>query len=218
MGIGARFAPLIVAAALLLSGCAAGAGGSGGAAGSDGSGGSAAAPAPDSVLPSPAEALQQLGLSEVDPRGIVVALDALPLAERPDDLIVSVLPDQLRVQPDQPDELVLPLEAGEFYLSIAPYRDQTHPCAFHSLTTCVGEMRSAEVGLRITDAATGEVIVDRQARTADNGFVGVWLPADRELEVEVTAASADGAGTEVGRATVTTGAGDPTCLTTIRLQ
>ncbi|MGJ0202546.1 CueP family metal-binding protein [Leucobacter sp. gxy201] len=212
MGIGVRFAPLIVAAALLLSGCAAGTGGAAGADGPESSDGPAA---PAGALPSPADALQQLGLSGDDPRGIVDALDALPLAERPDDLIVSVLPNALRVQPDQPDELVLPLEAGEFYLSIAPYRDQTHPCTFHSLTTCVGEMRSAEVGLRITDAATGELIVDRRTRTADNGFVGVWLPADRELEVEITAESA--AGTEAGRTTVTTGAGDPTCLTTIRL-
>lgn len=214
MGIRYAAAPLALAAVLLFAGCASGVQGEG-SAGADAGASGQAAPAP-AALPAPEEALQKIGLSANDPRGIIDALDAMPLSERPTDLMVSVLPDALRVQPDQPDELVLPLESGDFYVSIAPYRETTHPCTFHSLTTCVGEMRSADIALRITDPATGEVLVDRATRTADNGFIGVWLPVKRQLEVEITSGS--GADAAVGRATIATGPGDPTCITTLQLS
>lgn len=157
------------------------------------------------------EILGSLNVDTADPKKLIEALDALPLAERPTDLIASVLPDGVQLQPGQADETFLPVASDDFYLSIAPYVSQTHPCNFHSLTTCVGEMQHASVELNISDAKTGEVVLAEQRTTADNGFVGVWLPRNGEYKVSIK--SEQGTAEQI----VTTGENDPTCLTTMQL-
>ena len=157
------------------------------------------------------EILGSLNVDTADSKKLIEALDALPLADRPEDLIASVLPNGVQLQPGQADETFLPVESDDFYLSIAPYVSQTHPCSFHSLTTCVGEMQNVPVELNITDAKTGEVVLAEQRTTADNGFVGVWLPRNGEFKVSVK--SEQGVAEQI----VTTGQNDPTCLTTMQL-
>lgn len=156
-------------------------------------------------------AITELGLDIEDPVSLAEGLDALPVADRPEGLAASILPTKVLLQPDQPSELAIPIPEGDFYLSLAPYRTQTHPCTFHVPTSCLGELRKVDVQLRVTEVSSGEVIVDKQARTADNGFVGVWLPRDGEFVVEATV---DG---DTGSQTVRTGDEDPTCLTTLQL-
>lgn len=73
----------------------------------------------------------------------------------------------------------------EFYVSIAPYVGQTHECFFHSLTTCLGELRNEEVHVTVTTADDGAAIVDETVRTHDNGFAGLWLP--RGIDATLTA-------------------------------
>ncbi|WP_025134312.1 CueP family metal-binding protein [Leucobacter sp. PH1c] len=191
-----------VAVALVLTGCA---------------------PAADPALESPSgataetgsgalAAIADLGLDAADPAALVEGLDALPVADRPEGLSVSVLPSEVRIQPEQPDELVVPLDGDRFYLSLAPYREQTHPCTFHVPTSCLGELQNADIQLRITNPATGEVLLDEARTTADNGFTGVWLPRDGEFLVEVAS------GGDAGSQLVRTGAEDPTCLTTLQLS
>ena len=68
------------------------------------------------------------------------------------------------------------MPSDEIYVSAAPYQSQTHDCYYHSPTGCLGELRNADVAVTVTDTATGEVIVDEDTRTLDNGFVGIWLP------------------------------------------
>lgn len=65
--------------------------------------------------------------------------------------------------------------------------------------------------LTVRDVATGEVYVEKDTETFANGFIGVWLP--RERTVEVTAAMAGRTGTVV----TGTGAEDPTCMTELQL-
>lgn len=155
--------------------------------------------------------LAGLGLDASDPTALAEGLEAMPVDSRTAELTAAITPTEVRVQPDQPGELVVPIPDDKFYLSIAPYRTQTHPCTFHVPTSCLGELRDTDAQLRITNAATGEVVVEREARTADNGFVGVWLPRDGEFTVEVTV---DG---DTGSQLVRTGDEDPTCLTTLQL-
>ena len=120
-------------------------------------------------------------------------------------------PDALVLTDDQERETQLPMPDDEVYISIAPYRDQTHDCYFHSLTTCVGELQNAEVTVKITDAA-GEVLVDDTLTTFDNGFLGVWLPRDIDATLSV---EHDG---HTGTTAITTkGAEAATCLTTLQL-
>src|SRR5699024_2188999 len=109
------------------------------------------------------------------------------------------------------DQTAVALDEDEFYLSIAPFVDVTHPCTLHSLTTCLGEQQSVPVRLTVRDVDTGEVYADEDTETFANGFLGVWLP--RERTVEVTAEIAGRTGTVV----TGTGADDPTCMTELQL-
>lgn len=194
MGIRSALLPLL-AAALVLTGCA-----------------SAQTPeAPAADAPSAAlELIAELGIDASDGKAIVEGLDTLPVEKRPhpDDLLASVQPNELVLQPGN---VSLPLSEAGFYLSIAPYVEQTHPCAFHSLTTCLGELQNTPIELTVSDAKTGDVVVSEITATADNGFVGIWLPRDGEFDVRVVGEH----GTAEQR--VTTGAEDPTCLTTMQL-
>ncbi len=146
--------------------------------------------APDTEESSPTvESSQQdllgtYGLEGLDAKEIIAHLDQLAVAERPTDLIASVMPDHL-VLTSSETEVTMPLPEDSFYLSVAPYVEQTHECHFHSLTTCLGELSNENVEVTIVDD-TGEVIVNEQTTTFDNGFVGVWVPSETEGTVEVS--------------------------------
>jgi len=192
-------AAVVAVSALVLTGCA--------------SAGSPTVTPPAATEPAAAQALlAEHGLDDLAPETLVERLDRTAVADRPEGLIVSVRPDTLVVSDGQGGpESTLALGNGEFYLSLAPYVDQTHDCWFHSLTTCLGELRNEPVEVRITDGASGEVLVEESTTTYDNGFVGFWLPRGIEATVEVAA------GGRTGSAVVPTGDEDATCLTTLRL-
>ena len=124
--------------------------------------------------------------------------------------MASVRPDELQLVSGRQDAS-LPIPEDRFYLSVAPYVDQTHDCFYHSLTTCQGELGAEAVEVRIVDTTTGEVLVDETRTTFANGFVGFWLPRDIEGTLEV---AHDG---KVGRTPISTDTEAPTCLTTLRL-
>ncbi|MFD1813138.1 CueP family metal-binding protein [Rhodococcus gannanensis] len=164
----------------------------------------------DPVPPAP-DALSANGLNGLDGRALIERLDTMPVADRPDGLIASVRPDAVLVSDDEGPETAVPLPVDEFYLSIAPYVGTTHECYFHSLTTCLGELRDEPVRVLATNRADGAVLADSTTRTYDNGFVGLWLPRDIEADVVVEYAG------RTGRTTVGTGPDDPTCITTVDL-
>ncbi|MEE6274284.1 CueP family metal-binding protein [Georgenia sp. MJ206] len=160
--------------------------------------------------PSPADAfLTQHGLGGMEPSEIVEHLDSLGGAERPTELMASVRPDELLLS-DGVEEVSLALPEDEFYLSLAPYVEQTHDCFFHSLTTCQGELVGEDVEVTVLDDA-GEVILDEAMTTQENGFVGMWLPRDVTGTIEVTA---DG---RTGTVPFSTDDDGATCLTTLQL-
>lgn len=128
--------------------------------------------------------LETYGLAGMDPVEMIDHLDRVPLAERSTDLIASVMPEQLVLSTAE-EQVALDLPEDSFYLSIAPFINYTHECQYHSLTTCVGEMSDEDVHVTVTDES-GEVLVDEQRTTFDNGFVGVWVPADTSGTIEVS--------------------------------
>ena len=152
-------------------------------------------------------------LEDLDARAVIERLDAMAIAERPGGLRASVQPDALVLTDIQRGETRLPMPEDEVYLSIAPYRELTHDCHFHSLTTCIGELGNADVQVTLTDA-DGETVLDEARQTFDNGFVGVWVPrglVDATLRITHQGRS--------GTATVSTAReDDPTCITTLRLR
>ncbi|WP_127571901.1 CueP family metal-binding protein [Georgenia faecalis] len=148
-------------------------------------------------------------LAGMEPTEIIEHLDALGGAERPADLMASVRVDELLLS-DASGELTLALPEDRFYLSVAPYVDQTHECFYHSLTTCQGELTGEAVEVTVLDDA-GDVILNEERTTAENGFVGMWLPRDVEGTVRITA---DG---RTGEVPFSTGDDGATCLTTLQL-
>ncbi len=186
------FVALIAAAGLLLAGCSSG----------------DVTPPVDEQAPATFAQLEALRIDTSDAVTIIDGLDALKVAERPSDMTAVVQTNELQIEPGS---IVLPLPEDSFYVSIAPYLTETHPCTFHSLTTCLGELQNIPLELTITDTASGEHVVQGITATADNGFVGAWLPRDREYLVRIV--SADGFAEEV----INTGEGEPTCITTMQL-
>jgi hypothetical protein len=142
---------------------------------------------------------------------LIEQLEAQPLAERPDGLIASVGVSELTLS-DGVDELSVPLPAGQFHLSVAPYLTGTHECFYHSLTTCAGEMGGEQVHVTITDDASDEVYVDRDFTTFENGYFDVWLPADRDITLSIDD------GEHTAEVPLGTHDDDPTCVTTVQLS
>ncbi|MDM4763608.1 CueP family metal-binding protein [Galbitalea sp. SE-J8] len=181
-------------------------------------GGCSAAPAPTpsashSALGAQADAvLAEFGIAPpASAKQLITRLEALPVADRPEGLTASVGVDALTLG-DGSMRTAVPLPAGEFHLSVAPYLTRSHDCFYHSLTTCTGELGDTRLHVRIADAARGTVLVDHDVTTFANGYVEQWLPAGRELTLTVD----DGRHSAVAR--VGTGADDPTCVTTLRLH
>lgn len=174
-----------------------------------------AGPATSQAVSSPSVAtvdagtlLAAQGLEGRSGREVVEALDQLDAA-RPLPLAASVRYDEVLLS-DGASQAVLPLEGDEFYLSLAPYVTRTHECYFHNLGTCRGEMAGEQVHVTIT-TDDGDVLVDEDATTYANGFVGFWIPKDVAGTVVVTA---DGKRAETRFSSDPEG---PTCLTTLQL-
>ena len=116
-------------------------------------------------------------------RAAIVALDEVD-QQRPLSVQASVRTDDV-VFSDGEQEITVPIPGDLVYVSVGPYVDQTHPCHFHALGGCQGEMVGEEVDVQIVDHM-GEVLVDETVTTRANGFVGYWLPKDAHGTVTIT--------------------------------
>lgn len=121
----------------------------------------------------------------------------------------SVRVDELLLS-DNAGNVTLPIPADRFYLSLAPYLSKTHDCFFHNLMTCQGELAQTTVHVTIKDSS-GKTLVDEDATTYANGFVGYWLPRDITGTLEVSYQS------KKSVQPISTGKQAPTCLTTVKL-
>lgn len=199
--------------ALVLAGCSTTAGqedaGSGAGSAVESSAGGDGATTPTDDL---SAVLAAHGLEGMDSAQIIDTLEQTELEERPGDLIASVRPDELLLSSGDVSEAQLPMPQDRFYLSVAPYLDQTHECYFHSLTTCTGELQNEAMHVVVTDATSGEVILDEELSTEANGFFGIWLPRGIEANLTVTYNGAS-ATSPISTATDS----DATCLTTMQL-
>lgn len=123
----------------------------------------------------------------------------------------SITSTELIVKDNDNQEKVYDLPENEFFVSIAPFINETHPCDIHSLTGCQGELVEEDFDLHITDSA-GNVILNKTKRTEANGFIDLWLPRNETYNVTITQ---DGKTTE---SKISTFKGDNTCITTMQLK
>lgn len=162
----------------------------------------------------PADAiLADYGLDGLEVREVIDTLDAMPLGDRPQELMASVRPDELVLTDSAGTKDAIPMPENEFYVAIAPYIDTTHECYFHSLTTCTAELQGESVDVVVTDTVTGQVLIDGAMTTFDNGFVGLWLPRDLQAEITI---KYDGLSATSALSTQATD--DATCITTMQLS
>jgi len=122
----------------------------------------------------------------------------------------SITSTELIVKDNDNQERVYDLPEDEFFVSIAPFINDTHPCDIHSLTGCQGELVEQDFDLQVTDSA-GNVIIDEIKRTEANGFIDLWLPRNETYNVIITQ---DGKTTE---SEISTFEEDNTCITTMQL-
>jgi hypothetical protein len=196
--------PVTVMSVLAMAGCA-GTGDSAPVMGPDG-----ATVASTAVSAGTQPLLARYGLEGKSTVEVVDRLDRLDLQQRPADLKASVRAGELLIS-DGGQEHSLPIPADRFYLSVAPYLQQTHDCFYHALTGCKGELAGKQVQVKIVNDADGAVLVDESRTTFANGFVGFWLPRNITGTLRI---AADG---KTAESTISTGEGAPTCLTTLRL-
>ncbi|MFD2115069.1 CueP family metal-binding protein [Paenibacillus yanchengensis] len=122
----------------------------------------------------------------------------------------SITSDELIITDEKQKKTVYTLPEAEFFVSIAPFENQTHPCGIHSLTGCQGEMVTEEFDVHIVDES-GKVIIDEKMATLENGFIDLWLPRDQKYQVTIKQ------GDKQVTSEITTFKGDNTCITTMQL-
>ena len=127
------------------------------------------------------------------------------------DQTASITSEQLIVtNNDDNSKLVYDLPEEEFFVSIAPFINETHPCEIHSLTGCQGELVNEEFDLYVEDTE-GNVILDEKVNSEANGFIDLWLPRDKDYQVIITH---DG---KQSKSEISTFENDGTCITTMQL-
>lgn len=165
----------------------------------------------DPAIATAQEILASHDLAGLDVEEVIERLDTMPVADRPAALLASVQPDALVLRDESIREGRLPMPRDSVYLSIAPFREQTHECHFHSLTTCLGELSDTAVRVVVT-AEDGTKLVDETRPTADNGFIGIWVPRNNEATLTVESEGLTGS-----VPISTTSPDDRTCITDLRL-
>lgn len=170
----------------------------------------AAPTTPSAAEVAAAEALlAQHGLAGQSVEKVVEAL-AASTEQRPLTLQAVVKPWVLELS-DGTTKGALPLPADRFYLAVAPFRSGNATCSFHNLSTDRGELPNFAFHVVVADA-NNTPLVDADVTTGPNGFVGLWLPRDRQGLITGTV---EGAAGQVGYSTRGT---SPTCRSQLHLR
>ena len=122
----------------------------------------------------------------------------------------SITSQQLIVTESNKNQQVYDLPENDFFVSIAPYINKTHPCTIHSLTGCQGEMVEEDFDVYIEDTE-GNLILDETLKSQSNGFIDLWLPRDKTYHITI---AHDGKTVESEFSTFES---DDTCITTMQL-
>lgn len=128
-----------------------------------------------------------------------------------EDVSATITGTELIVKDSEENETTYALPEDEFFVSIAPYINQTHPWTFHSLTGCQGELVEKEFDMYIEDE-DGNIVLDETVTSLPNGFIDLWLPRDNTYQIKI---SHDGKTVE---SELSTFEDDATCITTMQLM
>ncbi|WP_206093409.1 CueP family metal-binding protein [Paenibacillus yonginensis] len=123
----------------------------------------------------------------------------------------SISSSGLKLVDDKGKETEYVLPEQEFFVSIAPYLQQTHRCSIHNLAGCQGELQQQTFTVTVRDSS-GKAILDRESLASQvNGFIDLWLPRDDTFHVTVEYNG------KQAESDISTFEGDNTCITTMQL-
>jgi len=125
--------------------------------------------------------LKQLNIESKDIKEIVNNLDQR--IDEPINVGARITGEKLYLY-DKDKEYSLDLPKDAFFVSIAPYINDVHPCTIHNLVSCRGEIFNQAMKIRVVDE-NNQIIIDEIKTTQDNGFIGLWLPKDINATLKV---------------------------------
>lgn len=105
---------------------------------------------------------------------------------------------------------VIDISQNDFFVSIAPYENSTHPWENHILTGRKGEMVDKDFKVKIEDKE-GNIVVDKKVNSGSNGFLDFWLPRNKKFNITIEYKN------KSTNSMISTFDKDPTCITTIQL-
>src|SRR5699024_2531301 len=127
------------------------------------------------------------------------------------DETASITSTELIITDSDEKERVHKLPEEEFFVSIAPFINETHPCTNHSLTGCQGELVNQDFDFYIEDM-DGNVVIYETINSEANGFVDLWLPRDQTYRVNISHED------KQVTSEISTFEQDGTCITTMQLK
>jgi hypothetical protein len=111
-------------------------------------------------------------------------------------------PDGREVTKNLPDD--------EMYIAISPYITYTHSCTNHYISTCKAELVNKE--FYVEASSDNNTYVNQNITSMDNGFIELWLPRNKTIEIEIKY------GSKSCKETITTNKDSKTCYTTFFLE
>src|SRR5699024_7676240 len=100
-----------------------------------------------------------------------------------DDVSASITSEELIVTDSNDKETTYDLTEDEFFVSIAPFVETTHPCTHHSVTGCQGELVEKEFDVDIQDGDRN-VVVDETMTPFEKGFIDFWVARHKTYNVK----------------------------------
>lgn len=123
----------------------------------------------------------------------------------------SISSTTLTVTEEDGTESVIDVSKEDFFVSIAPYIENTHPCETHNLIGCKGELANKDFTVYIEDS-NKNVVVDKVITSHPNGFIDLWLPRNTEYSAKIEYEG------KVSEFKFSTFENDNTCISTAQLQ
>lgn len=117
---------------------------------------------------------------------------------------------ELIISDEKGTKNIYDLPEDEFFVSIAPFIEETHDCYDHSLTGCQGELVGEEFLVYIEDLH-GNVMIDEKIKSFANGFIDLWIPRNGTYKIII-----EHEGKRV-ESQFSTFSEDGTCITTLQL-
>ncbi|GLP96522.1 CueP family metal-binding protein [Paraferrimonas sedimenticola] len=133
-------------------------------------------------------------------------------------IVVKVMPNEVvATQTSSKQSASVAIPKDQFYLSIAPWINYTHPCTYHVPTGCTGELIQQKMHMSAVDMESGEEILNQMITTQHDGFIDFWVPRNRRLEFTFHHGDANGVYREAKEVLSTFGDAR-TCITTMQLK